>query len=60
MDTLLNVLLASTLIFLTVVVSLSLGVLASYLALRAVLYTFGRRAPKMAPVLMARAHAAGD
>ena len=53
-------LIASTLILLTVAVSLSLGVLASYLALRVVLFTFGRRAPQPAPVVMSRAHAAGD
>ena len=56
----LNMLIASTLILLTVAVSLSLGVLASYLALRVVLFTFGRRAQQPAPVMMSRAHAAGD
>jgi len=48
------------LILLTVALSLSLGVLASYMALRAVLFTFGRRAPQPAPAMMARAHAVGD
>ena len=48
------------LILLTVALSLSLGVLASYMALRAVLFAFGRRAPQPAPAMMARAAAAGD
>ena len=60
MDIHLSLLIASTLILLTVAVSLSLGVLASYLALRAVLYAFGRRALQPAPVMMSRAAAAGD
>jgi hypothetical protein len=57
----LNALLASILLLLTVLVSLSLGVLTSYAALHAVLYVFSsrsRREPR--PALMARAHAAGD
>jgi hypothetical protein len=56
----LNALLASILLLLTVLVSLSVGVLTSYAALHAVLYAFSSRTREPRPALMARAHAAGD
>jgi hypothetical protein len=55
-----SVLVASALIFLTVLSTLSLGVLLSYAALSGILLAFSRPKPEPAPALLARAHAAGD
>lgn len=51
---------ASALIFLTVLGTLSLGVLMSYALLSGILLAFSRRKQEPAPELMARAQAAGD
>lgn len=55
-----SVLVASALIFLTVLSTLSLGVLLSYAALSGILLAFHRRKQEPAPALLARAQAAGD
>jgi len=51
---------ASALLFLTVLSTLSLGVLMSYAVMSGILLAFSRRKREPEPVLLARAHAAGD
>jgi hypothetical protein len=51
---------ASALIFLTVLGTLFLGVLMSYAAMSGILLAFSRRKREPEPVLLTRAHAAGD
>jgi NO-binding membrane sensor protein with MHYT domain len=48
------------LLFTTVLLSLSLGVFASYVALHVILHAFGSRRREPRPALLARAQAAGD
>lgn len=55
----LNAILASFIIFLTVVVSVSIGVLMSYWTLSGMLFLVGDRRHEAAPVLVQH-HASGD
>lgn len=55
----LNALIATLILFLTVVFAVSLGILAAYWLVNALLYLLGHRQNTAAPVLVER-HASGD